>query len=68
MGIPEGDIVNRRKSSNMDTVGHVDGEQTIKAPNVSDGLKAMPQAQPVPIRIMVAIIIKGIPEGPGEMY
>ena len=52
----------------MDTVGHVDGEQTIKAPNVSDGLKAMPQAQPVPIRRMVAIIIKGIPEGPGEMY
>ena len=52
----------------MDNVGHVDGEQTTESPNVSDGLRAMSQARPVPIRRILAIRIKGRTEGPGEMH
>ena len=44
MGIPEGDIINLRKSSNMDTVGNVDEEQTTEVPDDSDGSMAMSQA------------------------
>ena len=55
MGILEGDIVNQRQSSKMDTIGHVDGKQTTKAPDVSDFRKAELQARPVPIQRMVEI-------------
>ena len=68
IGIPERKIFNLRKSSKVDTVGHVDGEQTTKPPNVSDVLKAMRQSQHVPIQRMVAIEIKGGTYGTGEMH
>ena len=42
--IPKRDIDNLRQSSKMDTVGHLDGKQTTKAPNVSDVSKAMSQS------------------------
>ena len=44
MGIPEGDIINLRESSKMDTAGYVDEEQTTEVPNDSDGSMAMSQA------------------------
>ena len=65
MGILEGDIVNQRQSSKMDTIGHVDGKQTTKAPDVSDFRKAELQARPVPIQRMVEIWIKGGTDGLG---
>ena len=68
MGIPEGVIFNIRQSLKMNNIGHVDGEQTTKAPNVSDGSKAMSQARPMPIQRLVAIRIKGGTEGPGDMH
>ena len=68
MGIPEGDILNQSKFLNMDNVGYVDVEQTIKTPNVSDVSKAMSKSRPVQIRIMVAIKIKGGTDGPGDMH
>ena len=67
MEIPEGDIVNQRQSSKMDTVGHVDGKQTTKPPNVSDVRKATSQVQPMLMQRMVAIGIKGGTDGPGDM-
>ena len=42
MVVPEGYIFNRRQSSKMDTVCHMDGGENTKSPNVSDVLKAMP--------------------------
>ena len=47
--IPKRYIVNRRQSSKMDTIGHTDGKQTTKPPNVSDFSKAMSQARIVTI-------------------
>ena len=52
----------------MDTVSHVDGEQTTKSPNVSDVSKAMLQARPVTILKMVDMIIKGGTNGSWDMY
>ena len=43
----------------MDTVGHVDGEQTTQSSNVLDSSKANPKAWLVPIQKMVAIRING---------
>ena len=55
MLMAEGDILNISQSSKMDTVGHVDGKQTTKAPIVFDGLKAMLQVRHVLTGRTVAI-------------
>ena len=44
IGISKRDIDNLRQSSRMDTVVHLDGKQSKKAPNVSDVSKAMSQS------------------------
>ena len=68
MGIPEGGIFNQRQSSKIGTVDCVDGKQTTKAPNVSDVRKVILQVRPVPIRIMLAIVIKDGTDVPGGVH